>query len=99
MSMIINTKTGEAVIKGRKYYLTRYEINLLNELNKPGIRTYEELCKAMYGVEPIKNADGSTIDSERKRIATMVCRVKKKTKVNIIVRREFGYELFRGYEL
>lgn len=99
MSMIINTKTGEAVVKGRKYFLTRYEINLLNELNKPGIRTYDELYKSMYGVEPVKDVDGSTIESERRRVSTMICRLKKKTKVNIIARREFGYELYRGYEL
>lgn len=89
--MNININTGEAVIKGKKFYLTKNEVYLLAELNKPGIRTYVDLYNAVY-----KTNVNELFPSEVRKINVQIYRLKEKTKIKLIGRRQFGYELIKG---
>ena len=86
--MEVNLKTGEVRIGNRKYNLTPYETRALNCLNRNGVVTYAELYKAIYGVE-VEDISYS----ETRRINVFVWRLKQKTKLNIITRNRYGYEL------
>ena len=88
--MKINRETGEVKIGDTKANLTRYEIRALETLHKPGITTYQELYKNIYGVSvnELEEADRRTIYSIISRI-----RGKLKGKIKIHRRNQYGYEL------
>lgn len=86
--MEINERTGEVVINQKKYHLTKYEIKVLAELNKPGLRTYNDIYHAMYNVRP----DNVSI-FDRKCIKNMVGNVRRKTGLKIQNYSGYGYEL------
>ena len=88
--MKINRETGEVKIGDTKANLTRYEIRALEALNKPGITTYQELYKNIYGV-----AVNELEESERRLLYSTICRIRRKLKGKIKIHRrnQYGYEL------
>lgn len=88
--MKINKETGEVKIGDTKVNLTRNEIKALEALNKPGIITYQEIYKNIYGVG-IYNLE----ESERRVIYQIISRIRRKLGNNIKIHRrnQYGYEL------
>lgn len=88
--MKINKETGEVKIGDTKVNLTRNEIKALEALNKPGIITYQEIYKNIYGVG-IYNLE----ESERRVIYQTISRIRRKLGNNIKIHRrnQYGYEL------
>lgn len=88
--MKINEETGEVKIGDTKVNLTRNEIKALEALNKPGIITYQEIYKNIYGVG-IYNLE----ESERRVIYQIISRIRRKLGNNIKIHRrnQYGYEL------
>ena len=88
--MKINRETGEVKIGDTKVNLTRNETKALEALNKPGIITYQEIYKNIYGVG-IYNLE----ESERRVIYQIISRIRRKLGNNIKIHRrnQYGYEL------
>lgn len=89
--MEINERTGIVVIDQKKYHLTKYEMKVLVELRKPGLRTYADIYHALYNIRPdIVNETGM------KSIKNLVGNVRRKTGLRIQNYSGYGYELVGG---
>ena len=86
--MEINERTGIVVIDQKRYHLTKYEMKVLVELRKPGLRTYADIYHALYNIRPdIVNETGM------KSIKNLVGNVRRKTGLRIQNYSGYGYEL------
>lgn len=86
--MIINERTGEVSINNNIYHLTKTEIKALKSLNKNYMTTYEDLYFAVYGVK-----ENRINKNERCGLSTIICRIKKKTGLDIQSYYEYGYKI------